>query len=186
MVVGVDHEVRSEAIGSFCGAPGFSKQPVYVGAKHSARVVEAEERIEAHLLELALAPKRPSFSPVTPVHSLRKMSLHVGRIVWIAIGLNDRVLLHEALKTFKERPSSGGSPINPVAVFPRLLNEQALGWHRGDLKPKDPSRAALNGQGDGEGFALGVLKSLQVVKLNDTRLCSISITLIEEIFGLKP
>ena len=63
MVLGVEHNMRIQTVRAFRCAPGFSEQSVNVGPEHCAGMVQAEERIEAHLFELSL-PRAGSALPL--------------------------------------------------------------------------------------------------------------------------
>jgi hypothetical protein len=58
----IDSDVKSQSFWDFGGAPSLSEEPVDVGSKHCARMIEAKKRIKAYFLKLSLSDDRPSLS----------------------------------------------------------------------------------------------------------------------------
>lgn len=68
VVVGVEEEVRFQAIGPLARGPGSPAQAIDVVSEHRKGVIEAIDRVKLHFLELSVPYARPPAPLVALVH----------------------------------------------------------------------------------------------------------------------
>lgn len=166
MVVGVDREVQSEALGFFGRAPGFSKEPVDVRAQHRRRVVEGKERIKAAAFELIKPNHAAAATLDGRVSGVCKMRMDPRRIFGIHVAQDPGRWREKWPEPGPELGGDAGAIVfSWTVLFDRNSGQKSLCGHASHSKSKDLATARLNDERNAERQAARVLEALHLVKL---------------------